>query len=88
MYESHELYPLAKHEAAHALHGHLVCHRVDGIRVSRKGAHTILVYPVSTATLPRQFSDNPSLACLRLAELTFPIYAFGLCSCGFLAHPM
>ena len=21
-------------------------------------------------------------------SLTFPIYAFGLCSCGFLAHPL
>jgi hypothetical protein len=54
-----DLSPLAKHEAAHALHGFLVGHKVERIKVTSDAAHTTLVYPVTPARLPALFQTDP-----------------------------
>jgi len=66
---SHPLFPLAKHEAAHALHGFLVGHTIHGICVTRKSAHTEITYPMSAESLTSLFASNPRLWSCELARV-------------------
>ena len=48
----------------------------------RQVAYCVEAWAVPCADQPIAFNTSEAI------QLAFPIYAFGLCSCGFLVHPL
>jgi hypothetical protein len=72
---THVLYPLARHEALHVLHGELCGHRPESVYVTAQRCYTVLVYLLSPEGLPHHFAHNAHVASLRLAGIVGTILA-------------
>src|SRR5262249_32077687 len=66
-----DLLALCRHESAHALNAHVCGMPVLGITINSAGrqGHTDLVYPLSTASIPKQYQQNPAMASVCLQQI-------------------
>src|SRR2546422_1332128 len=73
-----DLEPVARHEAAHVLHGHLVGHLVEWVSIGRSRGCTTLRYPVRQESLASTWHTSPLLWAGELMRIVGTIRAGSL----------